>query len=275
MFIWFTLCLLLGALIHSVIKGAIGYRAVAWLTVPGTIVRKLSQALTALVCGARVSRCDLYEAAPRDIEYGGEWSAKAADMLVPLAPIFGCVLALSLLNGPTGSPLSLDYGPPPLPSLDLAGLRAFLQGLMQMAFGLLQQVYTRAGLGFIAMLLLACSFSVGISEPVERLKMAIPGVGIVVLTVAVLSGLATSARLPAPLLSWLGISSARAGMAAVRAMLVDYAGRALMLVFIGLGFSLAVGLVVRTYELATSSGSGSSGQTRSTPIKREPPRQAA
>ncbi|MEF8788347.1 MAG: hypothetical protein V5A84_04695 [Planctomycetota bacterium] len=257
LFVWFSLCLLLGSLVQSVMAGAARYRIVAALMLPGVMVRKLAQAAAALVCGARVTGCSLYEPTPRDIQFRCGNVSSGAKVLVPLAPLFGCIFAFVLLSGALNSPLSLQYPPPSIPSLDLQGVEAFAADTGAMVSGLLKSLGQSASTGGYLMILLAFSLALGPCQPLERLKKAIVGVAAVVAALALLEGLAAGIRLPESVLYLLGIDGLRAAFVSLRRGLVDWAGRGLALIALGLGLSLIVGLLVRIYELATGREKGS------------------
>ena len=260
LFVWFSLALLLGSLVQSVMNGAARYRIVAALVMPGVVVRKLSQAAAALVCGARVTDCRLYDPNPRDTHYSCTGVSTVAKVLVPLAPLFGCILAFGVLSGALGSPLTLDFGPPRIPTLGLRGLQAFAADAGSMASGLLRRLGSTAGAGGYVMVVLAFSLALGSCHPVERLKQALLGTAGLLAGLAVLEGVAGAVRLPGAVRSALNISSAQAFFEGVRVGLVDWAGRALSLVGLGLGLSLVAGLLVRIYELAAGKeGSGNTG----------------
>lgn len=257
LFVWFSLCLLLGSLVQSVMGGAARYRIVAALMLPGIMVRKLAQAGAALVCGARVTGCSLYQSTPRDAQFTCGNISSVAKVVVPLAPLFGCIFAFGVFSAALNSPLSLHYAPPSIPSMDMQGLQAFAADTGTMVSGLLRQLGQSAGAGHYLMIVLAFSLALGACQPVGRLKQAILGVGAVVASLALLEGLAAGIRLPEGLLNTLGISSARTAFRSVRLGLVDRAGRGLALTALGLGLSLVVGLLVRIYELATGRESSS------------------
>ena len=260
LFVWFSLCLLLGSLVQSVMGGAARYRVVAALMLPGVMVRKLAQGVTALLCGARVTGCSFYESTPRDTQFQCGNISSVAKVVVPLAPLFGCIFAFGVLSVALHSPLDLHYAPPSIPSTDMQGLQAFAADTGTMVSGLLRQLGQSAGAGHYLMIVLAFSLALGACQPTDRLKHAILGVGAVVGGLALIEGLASGIRLPEGLLNTLGMSSARAALRSVRLGLVDWAGRGLALTALGLGLSLIVGLLVRIYELAAGRES-SSGET--------------
>ena len=256
LFIWFSLCLLLGSLVQSVMGGAARYRVVAALTLPGIMVRKLAQTAAALASGARVTGCSVYESNPRDIKFQCGNVSSVARVLVPLAPLFGCIFVFGLLSTALDSPLTLHYAPPSITSMDLHGLQAFAGDTGALVSGLLRRLGRSAGAGDYLMILLAFSIALGACQPLNRLKKAILGVAVLVSGLALLQALATGIRLPDAVRSTLGISGLRTALQSLQRGLVDWAGRGLALTALALGLSLIVGLMVRIYELATGRSNG-------------------
>ena len=124
LFVWLTLCLLVGAAVHYVLAGAMETQLVKLISAPGTIVRKFTMALTALFCGATLTKAKLYELSDRDVDFSADGISSISKALVPLMPLFGCAAVMMVLNAMFLHPFRLDYTPPAISAFDSGGIRA-------------------------------------------------------------------------------------------------------------------------------------------------------
>jgi len=260
LFLWLALCLVLGGLMHSVIDGTLRYRPVRILAAPGIIVRKLSLTIAALLCGGRVTNAHLYELRTQDVDFG---PAGVSRVIVPLAPLFGCALALLALNHALGHPLHTVSRVPPFTALDASGVKGFATATWQMLADVIRQsVHTgwrepRAGL------LLVATFGLGLgsSTPLERIKE--PVLGSALLAVAVALTAAMSARHGVA-----GVTTQPPWFAATRDALLATSAAAFIMLTYGLFTALLVGIAVRVYEvLARGNDDAGSKPTRLPPAR--------
>jgi len=266
LFLWFSLCLLLGSVMHTVLRGPISYRVIALATTPGVVVRKFSQTVAALVCGGTVTGVKIYETSPRDISFKAEGIPSVAKVLVPVAPLFGCVLVLGGLNALLGYPLQLDYAPPPLASLDAGGMSGFFKGIWLLLSGLVGQALRADWRSpeFYVMLVLIFSLALGACEPVGKLREALAGVGLLVVGLALVCGLvARPAGVGAVAASASPPGRAELWVSAARGFMVDCAGVAFALMLFGMLEALAVGVVTRVYEMFSGKPARSVASKRS------------
>ena len=268
LFLWFSLCVLLGALMHRVMQGPVCYRLIALATAPGVVVRKSSQTLVAMLCGATVTDVRIYQISQRDIAFKADGVSSVAKVLVPLAPLFGCVLILGVLNSWLGEPLQFNYAPPPLPSLDAGGLKGLLISVGTLLSRLLRQTFRGdwRSAEFYVMLVLIFSLALGACQPVERVREALLGVALLVVSIALVSALVT----PSSLVGRAASSPGRAQIwaATSRGFLVDCAGTAFALMLFGMLQAIAVGVGVRLYELLAGAPTRSGGATTSSSYAR-------
>jgi hypothetical protein len=247
LFIWLSLCLVMGGLIHSVMAGALSHRPVMLLAAPGMVVRKFSMTLAALICGGTVTRVRIYELSSRDIDFRADGTTSVAKVLVPLAPLFAGAAAMAVLNGMFGSPLSLSHEPPVLASLDSGGVRGFILG----TWGLLSDV-VRQGLAsdwgnprLYVLFALVFSLALGACEPMERVRQAILGAALLALALALLSTIAVRR---------VGVLAATpAWLQATQAFVVRSSAVAFGMMVYGMFAALIVGFSVRIYELLSGS----------------------
>jgi hypothetical protein len=256
LFCWIGLCLLLGGLLHFVMRGALGHRGVLALAAPGMAVRKLSMTLVALVFGGTVTRVRIYEISSRDIDFQADGPSSVAKVLAPLGPLFGCTLVLAALNRAFGRPLDLSYTVPALSSVDGAGIQGFLAA----TWGMLSHV-VRQGLAadwssprLYLLFALAFSMALGACEPLERVKQAILGAALLSVALAVLSTVAVRrGGFIAASPPWFTTASS---------FVLAYAAVAFAMTVYGLMAALIVGLGVRIYEVASRLGGSSSTAKR-------------
>jgi hypothetical protein len=251
LFIWLCLCLLLGGLIHYVMTGALTHRPIQLLAAPGMVMRKFTMTLTALLCGGTVTRVRIYELSSRDINFEADGTAGVAKVLVPLAPLFGGALAVMALNTAFGAPLQFDYTPPSLASLDGGGLRGFLQGTGALLTRVVRQG-TRADWNsprIYVLFALLFSMALGGCAPLERIKEAALGAGLLAVLLALVSTVAVR-RAPG------GVSVAAPWFAGARDFVVTASAAAFVMMVYGMLVAIAVGVVVRIYELIVNRGKG-------------------
>ena len=255
LFIWLSLCLILGALIHSVMAGALTRRFVMLLAAPGMVMRKFSMTLAALVCGGTVTRVRIYELSSRDVDFRAEGMASVAKVLVPLAPLFAGAALVVALNAAFGSPLNLDYRLPSLASLDGGGLRGFLGGTWTLLSGVVNQAI-RADWGSARpyiLFALIFSLALGACEPAERVRQAMLGAGLLAVVLALLSSIAVRrAGVVAATPAWLTVT---------RTFVVNTSAVAFVMMVYGLFTSLVVGFGVRVYELLSRTGGKKRGKS--------------
>jgi len=248
LFIWLTLCLVLGGLISYVMTGARSHRLVRLLAAPGLTIRKFTMTLTALLCGATLTRVRLYDLSSEDIDFQAEGASSVAKVFAPLAPLFGCALAMTILNAAFGSPLKLSYSPPALASLDSGGLRGFMLGTWDLLAGSVRHGFSADWSSPRLYILLALIFSLalGASAPMHRIREAILGSALLAVSLAVLSSLAIRrAGVVATTPGWFN---------GLQALVVSLSGVAFIMMIHGMFAALAVGLAVRVYELVTRTG---------------------
>ncbi len=269
LFIWLTLCLMLGGLINYLMAGALTHRLVRLLAAPGLFIRKFTMTVVALCCGATVTRVCVYDAGTEDIGFQADGIASIAKVLAPLAPLFGCAVALGALNASFGRPLSLDYSPPALSSLDSGGMRGFVLGTWSMLSSGVQQGLRADWHDGRLYVLFALIFSLGLgaSAPMERVKEAILGAALVAVALALFSSISVRRA---------GVVAATPGwFAGIRDFVISASGVAFILMVYAMITALFVGLAVRIYEVASRSGSGSrKGRTAKLPPDREGKRAA-
>ncbi|MFO7956380.1 MAG: hypothetical protein R6X33_04725 [Candidatus Brocadiia bacterium] len=251
LFIWLCLCLLLGGLIHYVMTGALAHRPIQLLAAPGMVMRKFTMTLTALLCGGTVTRVRIYELSSRDINFEADGTAGVAKVLVPLAPLFGGALAVMALNTAFGAPLHFDYTPPSLASLDGGGLRGFLEGTGALLTRVVRQGARADWRSPRIYVLFALLFSMALGgcAPLERIKEAALGAGLLAVLLALVSTVAVR-RGPG------GMSVAAPWFANARDFVVTASAAAFVMMVYGILVAIAVGVVVRIYELIVNRGKG-------------------
>lgn len=258
LFCWLSLCLLLGGLLHYVMGGALSHKGVQMLAAPGMALRKLSMTLIALIFGGTVTRVRMYELSSRDIDFTADGPSSVAKVMVPLAPLFGCAVALTALNVTFGRPLDLSYRMPALSSMDGAGIQGFLGA----TWGMLSHV-VRQGLSadwgnprLYLVFALAFSMALGACEPMERIKQAILGAALLAVALALLSTVAIRRGFIAAEPPW---------FTALNSFVLGHAAAAFAMMVYGLMAALVVGLGVRIYELSSrlAGSSGKAGRSRS------------
>lgn len=244
LFTWLSMCLVLGGLIHSVTGSTVRYKPLRWLAAPGIMVRKFTMAGTALVTGGTVTHAGMYDMSSRDIDFEAQGPAGMGKVLVPLAPIFGCAVALKAVNAALGAPLSLSYSVPVFATLDVGSFKTFLSATWELLASVVRQLLRMGWRDPKTYLLLGLTFSLafGASAPVKSLKDAVMGAGLLALIVALLA--AMSARHGQG-----GIMTSPAWFAATRQFLVGTAAVAFVMVVCGVLTALVIGMAVRAYEL--------------------------
>jgi len=264
LFLWFSLCLLLGALLFKVMRGPLSYRFLGMLSIPGIVIRKFSQTVAALLCAANVTDVKIYETDPRDITFETSGIGRIATLVVPLAPLFGSVLALGVLNSILGEPMHFAYAPPPLSSLDAGGLKGFVEGVGLLMSGLVRQTFQgdHTSPEFYVMLVLIFSLALGACQPIQKLREAFLGVGMLVVVLALLSGLVIPAGGMGPIKNAIASPGKAAYMVAgVRSFMVNCAGMAFALMLFGMLEAAVVGVLVRIYEMITGASTSSEGSS--------------
>ena len=261
LFVWLTLCLLVGAAVHYVLAGAMETQLVKLVSAPGTIVRKFTMALTALFCGATLTKAKLYELSDRDVDFSADGISSISKALVPLMPLFGCAAVMMVLNAMFLHPFRLDYTPPALSAFDSGGIKGFALG----TWDLLTQVVKRgasvdwSNLRLYVLLALTFSLALGAAASFDQVKEAILGAGLLAVALAVFCSI-TVRR------GFMGSQTPMSWAIQMRSLVVSASAAAFVMMVYGMLTALAVGLLVRIYEMLGHSGSGSgsksSGKTK-------------
>jgi hypothetical protein len=273
LFIWLALCLLMGALMHFAMAGALTHRGVQLLAAPGMVIRKVSMVMTALVCGATVTKVSIYELSAHDIDFRAEGMASVGKVLVPLAPVFGGAVAMMQLNALFGSPLNLHYAPPDLSALNGTGFKGFFHGTWLVLSSVVSQAIQADwhSLRLYVLFALVFSLALGACAPMERVKEALLGGALLAVVMALLSSIA---------LRKAGVVAASPGwFTTARAFIVDCSGIAFLMMVYGMLAALAVGGTVRIYEMMAKGGSKAGargkGKGKSAKVDEEEMRRAA
>jgi len=251
LFIWLCLCLLLGGTIHYAMRGALSHRPIQLLAAPGMVMRKFTMTLVALVCGGTVTRVRIYELSSRDINFEADGTSGVAKVLVPLAPLFGGALVVMALNTMFGEPLQFDYTPPSLASLDGGGLRGFLQGTGSLLTRVVRQG-TRSDWSsprIYVLFALLFSMALGGCAPLERIKEAALGAGLLAVLLALVSTVAVRGGAD-------GLSVAAPWFSSTRGFVVTTSAAAFVMMVYGMLVAIFVGIAVRVYELIVNRGKG-------------------
>jgi len=224
MFVWLVICLLFGGLMHAALRTAFNYKWVKLLAAPGVGLRKLAMTVAALVTGATVTQVNIYRTSERDIGFTAEGVAGVSKVLVPLAPLFACALALRAVNAMLGTPLGLDFSPPVILSLDTGGAMGFTRRLLALMVELV------------------------------RFRESLLGVAVLVVGLAVICALlglrsgADTAAAPA------GSGVAVEWILSARAFVTGTAGMALIMMLCGILAAVAVGVVARVFDMVSNAG---------------------
>ena len=273
LFIWLALCLLMGALMHYIMASPLTHRAVQLLAAPGMVIRKISMVIAALVCGGTVTKVSIYELSAHDIDFRAEGMASVGKVLVPLAPVFGGAVAMMQLNGMFGGPLNLHYAPPDLAALNGTGFKGFLNGTWLCLSSVVSQAIQADwhSLRLYVLFALVFSLALGACAPMQRVKEALLGAGLLAVVLALLSSIAIR----------------RAGVAAstpdwfttTRTFVVDCSGIAFLMMVYGMLAALAVGGLMKLYEVVSKGGSKSGargkGKSKASRADEEEMRRAA
>jgi len=247
LFIWLCVCLALGSVMHYVMAGALSHRAVQILAAPGMVIRKLCMSVTALACGATVTRVRIYDLASRDIDFQAHGVSRIADTLVPVAPLFGSAVAMMALNVVLGGPVSFRHAPPALASLDTPGLSSFCVGIWHIISRLVEQMRAADWRSTQFYLLLGFAFSLGLGAgpPPKRIRKAILGAALLTGALALLASLTSGGEPAAVSPQWAD---------SARSFIVNTSGAAFAMLVYGVPGTLVVGCSVRVYELMARTG---------------------
>ncbi len=262
LFVWLSMCLIMGAMIHSVMASALNNRLVRLLAAPGMILRKFTMTLAALVCGATVTKVRIYELSSRDIEFKADGASSIAKVLVPLVPLLGGAVAMVAINSMFGSPFKLDYPPPALAALDPGGLRGFLHGTWLLLSGVVRQAALSDWGSFNLYVLSALIFSLalGACAPMEGVKEAVLGAALLAVSLALLSSVSVGSG---------PIRTSPAWVVTARTFIVSTSGVAFVMMVYGMLAALVVGMTVRIYELGTRTGGHKKTKKRARPVEEE------
>jgi len=256
MFVWLVICLLFGGLMHAALRTAFNYKWVKLLAAPGVGLRKLAMTVAALVTGATVTQVNIYRTSERDIGFTAEGVAGVSKVLVPLAPLFACALALRAVNAMLGTPLGLDFSPPVILSLDTGGAMGFTRRLLALMVELVRQS-SGADWGdpkLYVLLAFIFSLSLGAGVPFDKFRESLLGVAVLVVGLAVICALlglrsgADTAAAPA------GSGVAVEWILSARAFVTGTAGMALIMMLCGILAAVAVGVVARVFDMVSNAG---------------------
>ncbi len=278
LFIWLAMCPLLGGVMHHILRSAFSYRLVGFLAAPGLVVRKLAMTVAALVTGATVTQVNIYNLKDRDIGFDASGISTTARVLVPLAPLFACAIALQIVNAMLGRPVDLAYEPPALSSLDAGGASGFMLGMWNLMSQLVRHVAQAdwGSLKLYALLGFLFSLSLGACVRFGKFHDAILGVALLALGLAALSalfglggGLAPGAG-SAPG----GGSSSRLALS-LRAGVMTASGTAVVMMLGGLLAAILVSTTARVLEMVGLASSGEKGEKTAGSEERPQRRRAA
>ncbi len=256
LFVWLVLCLLIGAMVHHGVAGATVHKPVRLLVTPGMFIRKFSMAAVALLCGATLTRANMYSTEEADVSFEANGVASVAKVLAPLAPLFGCAVAFAILNSMFGRPLRLNYAPPELSSLDTGGVQGFLVGTWRLLSAVVERG-ARADWGnprLYVLLALSFSLALGAAVSMERAREAALGAALVAVVLALLCSISIGRTV---------FGGRRIGWAlALRNLVVHYSAVAFVMMIYGMTSAVLVGVVVRAYELFAGSPDSSKRKRR-------------
>ena len=261
LFVWLVVCVALGGLMHTILRTPFDYKLIRILAAPGVVVRKLAMSVVALVTGATVTQVNVYDLSERDIGFHGVGASSVSKVLVPLGPLFACAVALQAVNVLLGSPVSFDYSPPPVASLDAGGVKGFVVGMLPLLSGLVRQglIANWGSLSFYVLLGFVLSLSLGACVSFEKFREATLGALLLVVSLAVLCALAgVRSGLGAGAVSALAESPAAPWVRSLRGFLIGTTGAAFVMMLCGLMVAIVVGIGVRLYELTTTAVGGKS-----------------
>jgi len=248
LFLWLSLCLVLGTAIHKTISPTLRYRPMQVLALPGVMARKLAQTVAALVCGSTVTGVKIYEPEPQDITFSAPGASSVAKVLVPVAPLFACALLFQIAGGVLGAQLAEGLSPPSLASLDTLGLRDFARDTWALLVTIMNRGFAAdwQSLKVHVLFLLTFSFALGTAVSLENLREALLGAALAVVAVALISGL-TNAAATRDAAS--GLSRTAGWVASGRSMLFSTAAAAFVMLMYGVFLSLFAAIAVRIYEM--------------------------
>ena len=255
LFVWLVACVVLGGLMHAILQTPFNYKLVRIVAAPGVVVRKLAMAVAALLSGATVTQVNVYDISNRDIGFHGEGVASISKVLVPLGPLFACAVALQTTNVLLGSPARFDYVPPQVASLDVGGAGMFLIGLWKLLSGLVAQGRAAdwGNLSLYVLLAFVLSLSLGACVSFEKIREAIIGALLLVVSLAVVCALfGVRSGFGAGAVSTLARSPAAAWVKSLRSSMIGTGGAAFIMMLCGLMVAIVVGIAVRLYELITT-----------------------
>ena len=274
LFIWLAMCLLLGGVMHHILRVAFTYRLVGALAAPGLVVRKLAMIVAALLTGATVTQVNLYDLKDRDIGFDADGISITARVLVPLVPLFACAIALQIVNAMLGRPVDLAYEPPALSSLDAGGAGGFLLGMWGLMSQLVRHVAQAdwGSLKLYALLGFLFSLSLGACVRFGKFHDAILGVTLLALGLAALSALFGLAP---------GSGSAPGGgnvarlASSLRAGVMTTSGTAVVMMLGGLLAAILVSTAARVLEMVGLATGGKKGENAAGSGERPQRRRAA
>ncbi|MFP4027720.1 MAG: hypothetical protein ACLFWL_08015 [Candidatus Brocadiia bacterium] len=249
MFIWLSLCLLIGAMMHSLLHSSFSYKFLLWIAAPGVIIRKFAIAVTAMLTGATVDRANIYHISEREVAFTGEGFATVSKFMVPIAPLFICALVLQGANAALGSPLSLDLEAPEISSFDAGGFHVFIKGLGFLIVSLVRNVFQAEWGNFrlYVLFLLLFSLSLGAGVPLDKVRNSLIGIIILVL---VLTLLCTLFKVPSGPVNPFGPPRKSAfAIKRLRDFLMETSAMALIMMLCGMLTSVMTGIGVRIFEI--------------------------
>jgi len=260
LFACLTMCLLVGGLMHAILRPAYSYRLVRVIAAPGMVVRKLSMSMAALLTGATLTQVNIYRLKEQEIGFQGDGPSAAAKALAPVAPLFACALALQSVNAVLGSPVNdLTFN---ISSLGAEGPRGFLLGLWGLMSDLVAQ-FLKAdwrSLRLYFLLVFLFSFSFGACVPLNRFREALIGAGIIAAALAAGASLlgTQSGLFTLPFGSVPGSPASRFAQNA-EDRLIALGGAAVVMMFGGMIAAILLSLVVRIFEMVGKATGGAKG----------------
>lgn len=258
LFFWLAACLLLGGLVHWLVRDALTYRPVRWIAAPGLGVRKFSMAIAALLTGATVTHARLYDAGEDEVRYDTKGASGAARVLAPLAPLFGAACVLALLNATFGGPLRLGHAMPRFQRLDPDGLAGFVRGSALLVSAVVRDFFEMGWRSAAAYVFAALTFSLalGACAPIQRVREPLMGAALVAVALALTAAIAAERTA-------IGTLSLPAWFQGLNSTVLGYAAVAFVMMVYGTLGALTTAIVVRAWALAhKGQGRSESGKVR-------------
>ena len=254
LFIWLAACLAVAGIVDRLLQGALSYRLVQILVLPGAVVRNLSQSLAALMCGATLTDANAYTVNSDGVKTSGGTPSQVAGALTPVVPLLGCGAAAVVLQGAVGGPLPLSVSAPTLGSFSAQGVESFVSQTVTLVRVVALSVWRAdfAQTGTWVMLVLSFGLAAGMTISFSALKRAVVGAVVLVGAVGVLDFVLPRLGLSG---GWLG-----SGSLSLRPSIESLAGVASVVLIVGLAGSVVVIALVKAWN-AVGAGSSASGRS--------------